>query len=68
MGLNISIFTEDRSLLIVVDNPIAAAICLYTDLLRLTRWVATWLVTFNPRENKSLLISQKITKPYHPPL
>ena len=65
---NICLYAYDTSLFIAVDNPLAAAICLNTDLSMLTRWAATWLVTFNPTKNESLQILCKIIKPYHPSL
>ena len=40
----------------------------HTSLSVFTRWAATWLVTFNPTKNESLLISHKAIKSYHPPL
>ena len=54
IGSIIRIFADDTSLFIGVDNPLAAAICLNTQLFRLTRWAATWLLTFNPTKKKNL--------------
>ena len=68
IGSNIRLFADDTSLFIIVDNPTTAALCLNSDLEKLTRWAAIWLVTFNPSKNESLLISRKINKPIHPPL
>ena len=45
-----------------------AAACLNTDLLKLSRWAATWLVLFNPTKTESLIFSHKLNKPLHPPL
>ena len=67
-GSNIRLFADDTSLFIIVDNPTTAALCLNSDLEKLSRWAAIWLVTFNPSKNESLLISRKINKPIHPPL
>lgn len=68
IGANIRLFADDTSLFIVVDNPIAAAACLNTDLGRISIWADTWLVTFNPSKNESLLLSRKLIKPVHPPV
>ena len=68
IGANICIFADDTGLFIVVDNPLASAICFNTDLLRLTRRAATWLETFNPTKNQTFLISRKIINPYQPPV
>ena len=68
IGSNIRLFADDTSLFIIVDNPTTAALCLNSDLEKLSRWAAIWLVTFNPFKNESLLISRKINKPIHPPL
>ena len=68
IGSNIRLFADDTSLFIIVDNPTTAALCLNSDLEKLSCWAAIWLVTFNPSKNESLLISRKINKPIHPPL
>ena len=68
IGSNIRLFADDTSLFIIVDNPTTAALCLNSDLEKISRWAAIWLVTFNPSKNESLLISRKINKPIHPPL
>ena len=52
IGSNIRLFADDTSLYIVVDNPLVAAETLNADLEKISRWAATWLVTFNP--NKSV--------------
>ena len=31
-------------------------------------WAKTWLVSFNPKKTRCLLISHKLNKPVHPPL
>ena len=68
IGSNIRLFADDTSLFIIVDNPTTAALCFNSDLEKLSRWAAIWLVTFNPSKNESLVISRKINKPIHPPL
>ena len=68
IGSNIRLFADDTSLFIIVNNPTTAALCLNSDLEKLSLWASIWLVTFNPSKNESLLISRKINKPIHPPL
>ena len=63
IGSNIRLFADDTSLYIVIDDPITAANCLNTDLDKISRWAATWLVSFNQTE--SLLISRKLNRPQH---
>ena len=68
IGSNIRLFADDTSLFIIVDNPTTAALCLNSDLEKLSPWAAIWLVFFNPSKIESPLISCKINKPIHPPL
>ncbi|MCG7870185.1 MAG: hypothetical protein JAY74_27935 [Candidatus Thiodiazotropha taylori] len=68
IGSNIRLFADDTSLYIVVDDPITTANCLNTDLDKISRWAATWLVSFNPTKTESLLISRKLNRPHHPAL
>ena len=35
---------------------------------KITRWVTTWLVTFNPSKTEALLLSRKLNTLQHPPL
>ena len=65
---NIRIFADDTSLFIIVDDPINAAACLNSDLGKITRWAAQWLVTFNADKTEALLISRKINQLHHPHL
>ena len=65
---SIRLFADDTSLYIIVDDPLDAAVTLNSDLSKIQRWAAQWLVTFNPSKSESLLISRKVNKPYHPPL
>ena len=62
IGSNIHLFADDTSLFLIVDNPTTAALCLNSDLEKISRWAAIWLVTFNPSKNESLLISRKSQK------
>ena len=68
IGSNIRLFADDTSLFIIVDNPLTAADCLNSDLSKISRWAATWLVSFNPTKTESLLISRKLNQAGHPPL
>ena len=68
IGSHIRLFADDTSLFKIVDNPIAAANCLNTELNKISRRAETWLVTFNPTKTEALLFSRKLNKPQHPPL
>ena len=47
IGSNIRLFADDIRLFIIVDDPVTAAGCINTDLVRISKWASTWLVTFN---------------------
>ena len=49
---NIRLFADDTSLFIIVENVPYAAACLNFDLAKITRWAATWHVTFNPSKQR----------------
>ena len=68
IGSNIRLFADDTGLFIIVDDPVTAAGCINTDLVRISKWASTWLVTFNPAKTETLLISRKLNRPVHPPL
>ena len=68
IGSNIRLFADDTSLYIVVVNPLVAAETLNADLIKISRWTATWLVTFNSNKSVALLFSRKVSHPLHPPL
>ena len=61
-------FADDTSLYIVLDCPITAANCLNTDLDKISRWAATWVVSFNTDNTESLLISRILNRHQHPAL
>ena len=65
---NPSLFADDTSLFIVVDNPMTAAVYLNFDLNVISQWAASWLVLFNPTKTESLIFTRKLNKPVHPPL
>ena len=68
IGSHIRLFADDTSLFIIVDDPITSAARLNSDLDKITRWAALWLVTFNPTKSESFLVSRKVNRPVHPPL
>ena len=45
-----------------------AAETLNADLEKISRWAATWLVTFNPNKSVALLLSRIVSHPLNPPL
>ena len=61
-------FTVKFILYIIVENPEAAAGCLNIDFGKMSRWAASWLVSFNPVNNEAFLLFGKLNKPYHPPV
>ena len=65
---NIRLFADDRSLYIIVQDPDTAAGILTTDILKISNWAKTWLVTFNPQKTESLLISRKLHQQLNPPI
>ena len=68
IGSSIRLFADDTSLFIIVEDPITAAGSLNMDLDKISKWAATWLVSFNPTKTESLLVSRKLNKPHHPTL
>ena len=62
----IRLFADDTSLYIVVDNPVASAAAINSDLQLINAWSKSWLVDFNPTKTESLTISRKNIKPHHP--
>ena len=68
IGSHIRLYADDTSLFIIVDDPITSAARLNSDLDKITRWAALWLVTFNPTKSESFLVSRKVNRPVHPPL
>ena len=65
---SIRLFADDTSLYIIVDNAFQAAEQLNSDLQKIHRWAAKWLVTFNPGKSESILLFRKHNKPFHPPV
>ena len=48
IGSSIRLFADDTSLYIIVENPITSAVCLNSDLSKISIWANNWLVDFNP--------------------
>ena len=65
---NVKIFADDTSLSMVVENPILTADILNDDLQTINYGANKWLVTFKSAKTESMLISNKMNKPDHPPL
>ena len=65
---SISLFADDTSLYIIVDNPQQAANLLNADLAKIRLWASRWLVYFHPSKSESMTLSRKQNKPLHPPL
>ena len=65
---NIRLFADDTSLYIIVETPQSAALKLNNDLSKIKAWASKWLVTFNPSQSESLLISRKRSHINHPDL
>ena len=65
---SIRLFADDTRLYIIVDNPFQAAEQLNSDLQKMHRWAAKWLVPFNPGNSEPILLSRKHYKPFHPPV
>ena len=68
IGSNISLFADDISAYITVDDHVAAAELLNLYLNTIIKWAKGWLVKFNPNKNECVLISFKVNRPFHPPL
>ena len=65
---NISLFADDTSLFITVNDPITSANIIQSDINKITAWANKWLVKFNPDKSETLLITRKKTRLPHPSL
>ena len=65
---NIRLFTDDTTLYIIVENPLTAAIVLYSDMQKIDAWADMWLIKFSPLKSESFIVSRKLDKLYHPPI
>ena len=68
IGSNTRLFADATSLFIIVDDPVIAAGCINTDLVRISKWASAWRVTFNPSKTETLLISCQQNRPVYPSL
>ena len=64
----IKLFADDTTLYIDVDNPIAAAKTINSDLSSLHQWSRDWLITFNALKTDSMLVTRKSSTTDHPPI
>ena len=61
------IYTDDTTLLEIVDNPAVSAGRLNSDLNNIAVWADKWLLTMNPVKSRNVF-SLKRNKQVHPPL
>ena len=62
------LFADDTSLYVILDSPISATDELNADLTKIHAWAIRWLVSFNPTDSESMILSRKYNKPFHTPL
>ena len=65
---NVKLFANDTILYVSVENPIATANILNSDLKLIELWSKKWLVTFNAKKTERVLFSLKPKNINHPPL
>ena len=68
LNSNIRLFADDTSLSMVIDNPVTDAAKINEDIAKISEWAGKWLVSFNQTKTESLILSRKVSKPYHPNL
>ena len=71
LSSNAKLFADDTSLFSVVHNDNTIAKELNNDLVKISRWVYQWKMSFNPDPSKQaqeVIFSRKTKKEYHPPL
>ena len=56
----IALYADDANLIEVIDDPIQSFEKLNRDLETLARWADQWLVTFNTRKTKDMIITKKL--------
>ena len=72
VGSNIRLYADDVTLFITVDDPTDSndshnsAVILNNDLCEIQKWAKQWLVTFNSRKTKTMLVSRKRNPSYFP--
>ena len=59
------VYVEDTTIFEVVDDPIASAEKLNSDLVKISEWSDKWLVTMNPSKTQTMLFSLKRDKIDH---
>ena len=64
----ITMFADDTSLFIEVENRAQAAVKINDDLAAVSQWAKRWLVSFSPPKSESLIISNKSRLEEHPPI
>ena len=60
------LFADDSSLYAIVDRPLLVSIYLNSDMQIIHRWAERWMVTFNPKKTKSMIVSRKLDPDHHP--
>ena len=68
VGSNITLFDDDTTLYLIVDNPLSAAETLNFDLSSLNKWASDWLITFSALQIDLMTISRETQKATHPPI
>ena len=63
---NIRLFADDVTLFITVDDPTESSNIINNDMTSIENWSSQWLVTFNPRKTKTMLVSKKRNRVQHP--
>ena len=64
----VRLFADDTILYVYVDNPVASAEALNSDLEQIDNWAKQWIIRFSPPKTESLTISRKKNKQPSPPL
>ena len=62
------IYTDNTTLLEIIDDPAVPAGCLNSDLNKIAVWANKWLVTMNRVKSRNVIFSLKRNKRVHPPL
>jgi hypothetical protein len=64
----VRLFADDTTVYVFVDDVSSAASTLNSDLIKMSKWAEQWLVRFNSKKTKTMLISLKKDVVVHPPL
>ena len=65
---DVRLFADDTILYLLVDNPVANAQALNTDLKNVSKWASEWLINFSPHKTKTMVVSRKRKAVHYPPL